>query len=117
MEPTQSSILKKREKMEESKMMNYQMFAPTKVLFGAGKLNALHEQNMPGKKGLLVISNGKSMKSTGILARTEQELQLAGVDYILFDQIQANPLKSTVMAGAAMARKENCDFVLALRCV
>ena len=95
-------------------MMNYQMFAPTKVLFGAGKLNALHEQNMPGKKGLLVISNGKSMKSTGILARTEQELQLAGVDYILFDQIQVNPLKSTVMAGAAMARKENCDFVLAL---
>lgn len=30
---------------------------PTKVLFGAGKLKALHGETMPGKKALIVISN------------------------------------------------------------
>ena len=32
----------------------------------------------------------------------------------MFDQIQANPLKSTVVAGATAARENGCDFVVAL---
>ena len=30
--------------------MAYDFYAPTRVLFGAGQLNHLHEQAMPGKK-------------------------------------------------------------------
>ena len=43
-------------------VMSYMMYDPTRVLFGAGQLNHLHEQAMPGKKALLVISNGKSTR-------------------------------------------------------
>ena len=75
-------------------MMSYMFYAPTRVLFGAGQLNKLHEQAMPGKKAMLVISNGKSTRMSGALDRTTEQLRAAGVDVALFDKVGANPLKS-----------------------
>lgn len=94
--------------------MSFQMYVPTRILFGEGQLDNLQNQQMPGKKALIVISNGRSTKTNGSLAKTEEQLKLAGVESIIFDQIMANPLKSTVMAGAACARENNCDFIVAL---
>lgn len=94
--------------------MSFQMYVPTRILFGDGQLDNLHQQAMPGKKALLVISGGKSTKENGALARTEEQLKKAGVTTMVFDRIEANPLKSTVMTGAAFARKNGCDFVVAL---
>ena len=95
-------------------MMSYMFYAPTRVLFGSGQLNKLHEQTMPGKKAMLVISNGKSTRMSGALDRTTEQLRAAGVDVALFDKVGANPLKSTVEEGADFARKNGCDFVVAL---
>lgn len=94
--------------------MNFNMYVPTRILFGAGELDNLHEQKMPGKKAMVVISNGKSTKANGYLARTEEQLKIAGVETVLFDKVEANPLKSTVMTGSAIARVNDCDFIVAL---
>ncbi len=94
--------------------MSFNMYVPTRVLFGAGQLNNLHAQKMPGKKAMVVISNGKSTRANGYLARTEEQLRLAGVKTVVFDRVQANPLKSTVMEGASFANKNRCDFIVAL---
>jgi alcohol dehydrogenase len=94
--------------------MSYNFFAPTRVLFGAGQLNHLHEQVMPGKKAMVVISDGKSTKANGYLDRTLAELKKAGVDCIVFDKVAANPLKSMVEAGAKLARTNGVDFIVAL---
>lgn len=94
--------------------MSYNMYIPTRTLFGAGELNNLHTQKMQGKKAIIVISNGKSTKANGYLARTEEQLELACVEYVLFDKVESNPLKSTVMAGGAFAKENDCDFVVAL---
>lgn len=59
--------------------MSFNMYVPTRILFGAGELNNLHAQKMPGKKAMIVISNGKSARSNGYLARTERELILTGI--------------------------------------
>jgi alcohol dehydrogenase len=90
------------------------MFIPTRTLFGAGTLNELHKQALPGKKAMVVISNGKSTRANGYLDRTEEQLRQAKVDFVLFDKVQPNPLKATVEAGAAFAKANACDFVLAL---
>lgn len=95
-------------------MNGYMMYAPTRVLFGVGQLGHLHEQELPGTKALLVISSGKSTRENGALERTMEELAHAGVQTILFDKVQANPLKPTVMAGAKAARDNGCDFIVAL---
>ena len=94
--------------------LNYDFNIPTRVMFGAGKLNELHNQQLPGKKALLVISNGKSTRVNGYLDRTVKELEKAGVASVVFDKVQANPLKSTAEEGAMFARENNCDFAVAL---
>lgn len=94
--------------------MNFSFYNPTRILFGAGELNNLHKQTMPGKKALLLISNGKSTKVNGSLDRTIEQLEKADIEYAIFNKIMENPYKSVVMEGAAFAKENTCDFILAL---
>lgn len=94
--------------------MNFSFYNPTRILFGAGELNNLYKQTMPGKKALLLISNGKSTKVNGSLDRTIEQLEKAGIEYAIFDKIMENPCKSVIMEGAAFAKENACDFILAL---
>jgi alcohol dehydrogenase len=93
---------------------SFSLYAPTRVLFGPGQLAHLHEQTMPGKTAMLVISNGRSTRANGYLDRTVHELARAGVKTVLFDRVGANPTKEVVEEGAALARKCQVDFVVAL---
>ena len=72
--------------------MDFNMYVPTKILFGAGTLNELGKQQLPGKKAVIIISNGKSTRANGYLSRTEEQLAQAGVATSVFDKIQPNPL-------------------------
>ena len=94
--------------------MKFSYYIPTKILFGQGQLLTLHNQKLPGKKALIVISSGHSVRRYGYLDLLEKELYLAGVSYALFDKVQPNPVESTVMEGARFSRKEGCDFVIGL---
>lgn len=94
--------------------MSYDQFIPTRIMFGAGQLNNLHKQAMPGKKALIIISNGKSTRANGYLARTEQELSLAGVETAVFDGVMPNPTVENSHAGADAARAFGADFLVAL---
>ncbi len=92
----------------------YNLLTSTRVFFGAGKLDVLHTLSMPGKKALVVISNGKSVRENGALERTLGELRQAGVEYEIFDEVQANPTKECVETGAQKALDSGCDFFVAL---
>ena len=94
--------------------MSYTFHVPTKVLFGPGMLKKLHEEKLPGKKALVVISNGKSVRANGYLAALEAELDAAGAVHVLFDKIQANPLEPTVQEGVEFGRAQDVDFVVGL---
>lgn len=91
-------------------MSHFRIYIPTRTLFGAGMVKELHNQQLPGKKAMIVISNGRSTKDNGYLNTVEAELQQAGVETAVFDRVEANPLKSTVMAGAAFPRKTIATF-------
>lgn len=94
--------------------MSFNMYVPTRFIFGNGRLDELHRQKLPGKKAMVAISNGKSVRENGALARTEEQLKLAGIETALFAGIGANPTKTAVMAGAEFARGNGCDFIVAL---
>lgn len=94
--------------------MNYNQYIPTHILFGAGQLNNLHTQTMPGKKALIIISNGKSTRANGYLARTEEQLHQVGVETEVFDGVAPNPTVANSEAGAEAARKFGADFLVAL---
>lgn len=84
---------------KEDIMESFTFFAPTRLLFGPGKLNELGDQELPGKRALLVTTGGKSVKANGYLARVEAQLDRVGVEHVLFDRIEPNPLRDTVNAG------------------
>lgn len=92
----------------------YDMYVPTRVMFGVGMLNRLSEQPLLGKRALIVISNGKSTRANGYLARTEEQLHKAGVETVVFAGATPNPTVSDVNAGAKAARENGCDFLVAL---
>lgn len=94
--------------------MGFKMYVPTKIYFGVGCLDELSKVEMPGKKAMIIISNGKSTRDNGYLERTEQALKEAGVLSAVFDGIEPNPTKGSVMRGGAFARENNCDFIVAL---
>ena len=87
---------------------------PTKILFGCGQLDRLHKEALPGKKALIVISSGNSVRKYGYLAKLEEQLKKAGVEFVLFDKILPNPIKEHVMEGAALAKQNGCDFIIGL---
>ncbi len=94
---------------------------PTNLIFGNGKLDELGGQiaarrkaGTLGKKALLLISNGNSTKTNGSFDRVMAQLKEAGVEVAVFDKIMENPLKSVVMEGAAFAKENGCDFIVAL---
>ena len=98
--------------VKEKIMFNFRI--PTRLIFGAGALNELNKWATLGKKALITVSNGKSTKANGYLDRTIAQLEKAGAAWAVFDEIEPNPLKSTVERGALAARKNGCDFIVAL---
>ena len=94
--------------------MNYVWNLPTKVLFGEGMLNELHNEEMPGKKAMIVISNGKSMKNNGWIDEVIDELEQAGVESVVFDKIGPNPTELDIMDGVIFARENEVDFIVGL---
>lgn len=94
--------------------MNFNFYNPTNLIFGSGSLDHLGTVAMPGKKAMLLISNGKSAKDNGSFDRTVEQLSIAGVKYAVFDKIMENPLKEAIMEGAAFAQDNGCDFIVAL---
>ena len=94
--------------------MNFDFNNPTRILFGSGKLDELGNQPMPGKKALLLMSGGRSAKVSGAYDRTIEQLEKAGVDVAEFAKVMENPVKEMVMEGAAFARENGCDFIVAL---
>lgn len=95
-------------------MMKFDFNNPTRILFGSGKLNELGNQKLPGKKAMVLTSNGKSTKVNGYLDRTLEQLKKADIETAVFAGIMENPLKEAIMEGAAFARENACDFIVAL---
>ncbi len=94
--------------------MNFDFNNPTRILFGSGKLNELGSQPIPGKKALLLMSGGKSAKVSGAYDRTLEQLHKAGIEVAEFAKVMENPVKEMVMEGAAFAKENDCDFIVAL---
>lgn len=101
--------------------MKFNFNNPTNLIFGSGSLSELgkeisvrRENGSLGQKALLLISNGKSTKMNGSYDSVIEQLKQVGVETFVFDKIMENPLKEVVMEGAAFAKENSCDFIVAL---
>ena len=92
----------------------FSLYIPTKLVFGCGEIKKLSSEKLPGKKALVVISSGTSMRKYGYLERVLAQLRLNNVETLVYDKILPNPIKEHVMEAAAICREEKCDFVVGL---
>ncbi|MGD8191794.1 iron-containing alcohol dehydrogenase [Brevibacillus ginsengisoli] len=95
-------------------MFPFELAFPTRIRFGTGELaRAGKEAKQLGQKALLV-TGGKSSKSTGLLDKVKQLLDQEQVGYVVFDRVEPNPRTTTVDEGARLIVEQHCDFVIAL---
>ena len=90
--------------------VRYQQAVP--VIFGPGAIRDLGKevQAMGCRKALCVYDGG--VKAAHIGEKAEESLRQAGMDYVVFDKITADPSSDLVDEGAALARAEGVDCVI-----
>lgn len=92
----------------------FSQFIPTNLIFGCGSLKRLATEQLPGKKALIVISSGTSMRKFGYLDSVIELLAKNGATAVVYDKILPNPIRAHVMEAAALCKAEQCDFVIGL---
>ena len=86
--------------------MNFTYYMPTRILFGAGQLNRLHEQKLPGRKALIVVSAGKSVRANGYLARVVVGTRRERVHH---QPVLLGLVRGMVARGMAQAARRHSD--------
>lgn len=96
-------------------MQEFIYYAPTEVVFGkdAEKKTAEEVKKWGGSRVLLVYGGG-SVKRSGLLDRTEAELEDAGIVFKEWGGVKPNPLLSFAEAGVKAAASFGADFILAV---
>lgn len=87
--------------------MIFSAYIPTKLIFGTGEVAKLAETPLPGKKALVVISAGTSMRKYGYLDRVLEMLHKNEVQTVVYDKILANPVKGREGSFARCCHSDN----------
>ncbi len=94
--------------------MEFSYFLPVNIQFGWNKVDSIADFVAPYGKKALIVTGRSSAKKSGLYDRVVAKLEAAHVDHVLFDQVDANPLTTTALEGAALAKSESCDMVIAI---
>lgn len=91
-----------------------EFYAPGKIIFGKGGLSqAGSEAKRLGSK-ILVVLGRSAMRKSGALDRLTHLLKEKNLEYIIYENVPSDPTVETVDTGASLARKGNCNLVIAL---
>lgn len=94
--------------------MGFNFYSPARIIFGCGELKNLHTLQMPGKKALIVISDGQTAYVSGGLETLKNELDTLGIEYAIYDKVKQNPTDVMINEGVKVARANHVDFVIGL---
>ncbi len=96
-------------------MDNFLFYSPTEFRFGRDAENEAGEcAARYGARRVMVVYGGGSAVRSGVLARVENSLKKAGVEFTTLGGIQPNPTDKEVYEGIGMARKFNAGMMLAV---
>ena len=94
--------------------MKFSYFLPVNIQFGWNKVDSVAEFAVPYGKKALIVTGRTSAKKSGLYDRVVAKLDAVHINHVLFDQVDANPLTTTALDGAALAKSESCDMVIAI---
>jgi len=94
--------------------MEFSYFLPVHIQFGWDKVDSVADFVKPYGNKALIVTGRISAKKSGLYDRVTAKLDAAHIEHVLFDQVDANPLTTTALDGAALAKSESCDMVIAI---
>jgi NADP-dependent alcohol dehydrogenase len=92
-------------------MLNFELYNPTKLVFGKGQIEKLPTLISANAKILLAYGGGSIFKN-GIHEQVRKSLE--GFEIIEFGGIEANPHFETLMKAVAIIKEQKIDFILAV---
>jgi NADP-dependent alcohol dehydrogenase len=92
-------------------MQNFDLYNPTRIVFGQGTIARL-DALVPADARVLVLYGGGSAERHGTLAEVEAALGSRSVHR--FGGIEPNPTYETLMKAVEQIRREKLDFLLAV---
>ncbi|MGE5651461.1 MAG: iron-containing alcohol dehydrogenase [Bacillota bacterium] len=92
-------------------MLNFDLYNPTNILFGKGRIADLAKV-VPADARVLLLYGGGSIKSNGVF--DEVMAALAGRSVQEFAGIEPNPSYETLMQAVELVRRDKLDFLLAV---
>lgn len=92
-------------------MLNFELYNPTKLVFGKGQIEKLSELVPKGAKILLAYGGGSIFKN-GIHQQVIDNLK--GFEIVEFSGIEPNPRFETLMKAVAIIKEQNINFILAV---
>lgn len=84
------------------------------IIPGSGKVKKVGELTKPYGKKALIVTGRSSAKKSGIYDKVKNSLEAAGLTTVLYDKVSQNPLTTTAEDGAAFAKENHCDVVVAI---
>ena len=96
-------------------MESFVYHMPTEIRFGPGSEDGAAElvRKYGGRRVLVVYGGGSAVKS-GLIGRLTARLEAAGLTAVPFGGAQPNPRLAHALEGAALARAQDVDFILAV---
>jgi NADP-dependent alcohol dehydrogenase len=92
-------------------MLNFELYNPTKLIFGKGQIEKLATL-VPANAKILLAYGGGSIFKNGIHEQVCKSLE--GFEVIEFGGIEANPRFETLMKAVEIIREQKIDFILAV---
>ena len=91
----------------------FEFLLPTKIRYGAGMLKVLGEELRLLKAKKVMIITDKGLVNAGMIKKVAEIIEAEDINFIVYDEIEANPKDYNVEACAEKARAESVDTLLA----
>ena len=94
--------------------MEFSYFLPVNIQFGWNKVDSVADFVKPYGKKVLIVTGRTSAKKSGLYDRVVTKLDNAQINHVLFDEVDANPLTTTAIKGAELAKANGCEAIVAI---
>ncbi len=92
-------------------MLNFELYNPTKIIFGKDQIEKLSNE-IPQNAKVLMVYGGGSIFKNGIYDKVKSALQ--DFEVLEFGGVEANPYYETLIKPVEIIKNEKIDFVLAV---
>lgn len=95
-------------------MLNFDFYAPTRILFGRDTHKEIGDLLKPHANKVLLHYGGGSIKKSGLYDTVVTSIKASGLDFAELGGVKPNPRLSLVREGILLCKKENIGLILAV---